>query len=43
MENALNDWLTKVENQVNSIEASVAVKGSERELRQIEKVLAEMQ
>lgn len=43
LENALNDWLTKVENQVNQIEQSVISKGSERELRQLENLVTELQ
>jgi hypothetical protein len=36
MENALNDWLTKVEEQVNQVEDSLAHKVSERELKLFE-------
>jgi len=36
MEAALNDWLAKVEDQVNQIEDSVATKVTDGQLRQLE-------
>lgn len=44
METALNDWLGKVEDQVNQIEASVATKVTDSQLRSMEqRILAVVQ
>jgi hypothetical protein len=39
MENALNEWLVKVEEQVNQIEAAVATKTCDKDLKQLEQRL----
>lgn len=44
MENALNEWLAKVEEQVNQIEDAVSTKVPDKEIKQLEqRIISELQ